>query len=103
MNVEKGMEPVEAALDAARLRLRPILMTAFAFILGVVPLVRAAGAGAESRKVMGMAVFAGMLVATFLAVFLVPALFVMIEKMGGKKHKPATAPGDTAPPAPASH
>jgi len=78
-------------------------MTAFAFILGVVPLVRAAGAGAESRKVMGMAVFAGMLVATFLAVFLVPALFVMIEKMGGKKHKPQPEPGDATPPAPASH
>jgi HAE1 family hydrophobic/amphiphilic exporter-1 len=84
---------VEAALDAARLRLRPILMTAFAFILGVVPLVRAAGAGAESRKVMGMAVFSGMLVATFLAVFLVPALFVMVEKLfGGKKgHAPPPA------------
>jgi HAE1 family hydrophobic/amphiphilic exporter-1 len=104
MNVEKGMEPVAAALDAAKLRLRPILMTAFAFILGVVPLVRAAGAGAESRKVMGITVFAGMLVATFLAVFLVPALFVMIEKMGGKKRHAATspAPGD-APPAPTSH
>jgi HAE1 family hydrophobic/amphiphilic exporter-1 len=104
MNVEKGMEPVAAALDAAKLRLRPILMTAFAFILGVVPLVRAAGAGAESRKVMGITVFAGMLVATFLAVFLVPALFVMIEKMGGKKKQAATspAPGD-APPAPTSH
>jgi HAE1 family hydrophobic/amphiphilic exporter-1 len=104
MNVEKGMEPVAAALDAAKLRLRPILMTAFAFILGVVPLVRAAGAGAESRKVMGITVFAGMLVATFLAVFLVPALFVMIEKMGGKKRHaaPSPAPGD-APPAPTSH
>jgi HAE1 family hydrophobic/amphiphilic exporter-1 len=104
MNVEKGMEPVAAALDAAKLRLRPILMTAFAFILGVVPLVRAAGAGAESRKVMGITVFAGMLVATFLAVFLVPALFVMIEKMGGKKKHaaPSPAPGD-APPAPTSH
>ncbi|MEI7704386.1 MAG: multidrug efflux RND transporter permease subunit [Deltaproteobacteria bacterium] len=85
MNVEKGMEPVEAALSAAKLRLRPILMTAFAFILGVLPLVRASGAGAESRKVMGIAVFAGMLVATFLAVFLVPALFVMIEKLGRRK------------------
>ncbi len=103
MNVEKGMAPLEAALDAAKLRLRPILMTAFAFILGVLPLVRAAGAGAESRKVMGMAVFAGMLVATFLAVFLVPALFVMIEKMGGKKHAPQPEPGDVSPPAPASH
>jgi len=91
MNVEKGLAPVEAALDAAKLRLRPILMTAFAFILGVVPLVRASGAGAESRKVMGMAVFAGMLVATFLAVFLVPALFVIVEKFFGKKggHAPA--------------
>src|SRR5262249_26118380 len=61
-NVEKkGMGAVEAALDAAKLRFRPILMTAFAFILGVIPLVTAAGAGAESRKVMGMAVFSGML------------------------------------------
>ncbi len=91
MNVEKGMAPVEAALDAAKLRLRPILMTAFAFILGVLPLVRASGAGAESRKVMGMAVFAGMLVATFLAVFLVPALFVSVETLQRKfgKAKPA--------------
>jgi HAE1 family hydrophobic/amphiphilic exporter-1 len=55
-------------------------MTSFAFILGVVPLVRAAGAGAESRKVMGMAVFSGLLVATILAIYLVPMLFVMVEK-----------------------
>jgi HAE1 family hydrophobic/amphiphilic exporter-1 len=96
MNVEKGMAPVEAALDAAKLRLRPILMTAFAFILGVLPLVRASGAGAESRKVMGMAVFSGMLVATFLAVFLVPALFTMVEKLfGGKKGGPAPAPASS--------
>jgi HAE1 family hydrophobic/amphiphilic exporter-1 len=78
-------------------------MTAFAFILGVLPLVRAAGAGAESRKVMGMAVFAGMLVATFLAVFLVPALFVMIEKLGGKKHAPPPPATGDAPAAPTSH
>jgi len=102
MNVEKGMAPVEAALDAAKLRLRPILMTAFAFILGVVPLVRAAGAGAESRKVMGMAVFSGMLVATFLAVFLVPSLFVIVEtlqrKFGKPKvHEAAPAPGSPTP------
>ncbi|MGZ6124697.1 MAG: efflux RND transporter permease subunit, partial [Myxococcales bacterium] len=65
---KEGLDPIEAALSAAKLRLRPILMTAFAFILGVVPLVRAAGAGAEGRKVMGMTVFSGMLVATILAV-----------------------------------
>jgi len=103
MNLENGMEPVEAAMNAARLRLRPILMTAFAFILGVLPLVRASGAGAESRKVMGIAVFAGMLVATFLAVFLVPALFVMIQKLGGKRAQPPPEPGTSVPPAATSH
>ncbi len=61
MKKEEGMDVAAAAMDAAKLRLRPILMTSFAFILGVLPLVRAAGAGAESRKVMGMAVFAGLL------------------------------------------
>lgn len=84
---EKGEPIIQSALDAAELRLRPILMTSFAFILGVVPLVRAAGAGAESRKVMGMAVFAGLLVATTLAIFLVPALFVMVEKYFVKEKK----------------
>ena len=63
---EQGKDPVTAALEAARLRFRPILMTAFAFILGVVPLLTATGAGAEGRKVMGMAVFSGMLIATIL-------------------------------------
>ena len=65
---EQGKDVVTAALEAARLRFRPILMTAFAFILGVVPLVRASGAGAEARKVMGMTVFSGMLIATILGV-----------------------------------
>jgi HAE1 family hydrophobic/amphiphilic exporter-1 len=67
-------------MDAAKLRLRPILMTSFAFILGVLPLVRAAGAGAESRKVMGLAVFSGLFIATFLAIFTIPSLYVMVEK-----------------------
>ena len=89
MNVEQGKPLVEAALDAAKLRLRPILMTAFAFILGVVPLVRASGAGAESRKVMGMAVFSGMLVATALAVLLVPVLFVVVERLTGGRARAA--------------
>ena len=82
---EKGTPLFEAAMTAAKLRFRPILMTAFAFILGVTPLLTATGAGAQARKVMGMTVFSGMLVATILGVLLVPALFVMIEKFGKKK------------------
>ncbi len=86
-----GKPLLEAALGAAKLRFRPILMTAFAFILGVVPLVRASGSGAEGRKVMGLAVFSGMLVATILGVLLVPALFVIVEKIAGGKKKSGEA------------
>jgi HAE1 family hydrophobic/amphiphilic exporter-1 len=86
---QHGKPIVEAALEAAKLRLRPIIMTSFAFILGVVPLLTAYGAGAEARKVMGVAVFSGMLIATILGVLLVPMLYVLIEKInarfGGKK------------------
>jgi len=82
---EKGVPLMEAAMTSAKLRFRPILMTAFAFILGVVPLLTATGAGSQARIVMGMAVFAGMLIATILGVFSIPALFVMIESMGKKK------------------
>lgn len=81
----KGKPLFESAMTAAKLRFRPILMTAFAFILGVTPLLTATGAGAEARKVMGMTVFSGMLVATILGVLLIPALFIMIEKVGHKK------------------
>jgi HAE1 family hydrophobic/amphiphilic exporter-1 len=65
-------------------------MTSFAFILGVVPLVRASGAGAESRKVMGLSVFSGLLVATSLAIFIIPSLFVMVEKYFVKDKKSKT-------------
>ncbi len=85
---EKGEKLYDAAMTAAKLRFRPILMTAFAFILGVVPLLTATGAGSQARIVMGMAVFSGMLVATVLGVLIVPGLFVMIEKIGGEKKKP---------------
>ena len=85
---EKGVDLTQAAMAAARLRFRPILMTAFAFILGVTPLLTASGAGAEGRKVMGMAVFSGMLVATILGVLIVPALYIFIEKAGKKKPVP---------------
>ena len=90
MELEAGKPLMEATMSAAKLRFRPILMTAFAFILGVVPLLTASGAGAEGRKVMGMTVFAGMLVATILGVCLIPMLFVFVEKMtGSKQHAPA--------------
>ena len=96
MEFDKGTPLVEAALLAAKLRFRPILMTAFAFILGVVPLLTAAGAGAEGRKVMGMAVFAGMLVATFLGVLLIPMLYVVVMKVtGGKRVPPPVGPPPT--------
>ncbi|OYU55813.1 MAG: hydrophobe/amphiphile efflux-1 family RND transporter [Chitinophagaceae bacterium BSSC1] len=83
----EGLAPFEAAIEGARLRFRPILMTSFAFILGVVPLMTATGAGAEARRVMGTSVFSGMLVATIVGVILIPAFFVLIE---GKKKKKAT-------------
>jgi len=78
--MKSGKSAFEAAMDAAKSRFRPILMTAFSFILGVVPLLIATGAGAEARKVMGMTVFSGMLVATVIGVLVVPAMFVFVEK-----------------------
>lgn len=75
-----GKDALTAAMSAAKLRFRPILMTAFSFILGVVPLLIASGAGAEARKVMGMTVFSGMLVATVIGVLVVPAMFIFVER-----------------------
>jgi HAE1 family hydrophobic/amphiphilic exporter-1 len=100
----QGKPILEAALEAAKLRFRPILMTAFAFILGVLPLVRASGAGAEGRKVIGTAVFSGMLVATILGVFLVPMLFVLVERLAGAERPKKGAAGATpaGPPADAA-
>jgi hydrophobe/amphiphile efflux-1 (HAE1) family protein len=98
MEHDKGRDLVDSALLAAKLRFRPILMTAFAFILGVVPLLTATGAGAEARKVMGMAVFSGMLVATILGVCLIPMLYVAIEKATGGAKRQAPAAGATPTP-----
>jgi HAE1 family hydrophobic/amphiphilic exporter-1 len=86
----KGKELVQAALQGARLRLRPILMTSFAFILGCVPLWKAKGAGAIGRKVLGSSVITGMSAATVLGVFLVPVLFVVVERIARKKPHVAT-------------
>ena len=90
VRIQEGIvaDSPESALEAAKLRLRPILMTSFAFMLGVVPLLTASGAGAEARKVMGMAVFSGTLIATIIGVIVVPGLFVLIESIGGKRKKP---------------
>jgi HAE1 family hydrophobic/amphiphilic exporter-1 len=101
---EKGKPLVDAALEGAKLRLRPILMTSFAFILGCVPLWRASGAGAISRQVMGTAVIGGMVAASGIAIFIIPALFYGIEKISGAEREqlkaktaagtPGLAPGD---------
>jgi multidrug efflux pump len=86
--VEHGLAPVDAAIEACRLRLRPILMTSFAFIFGVIPLVIASGAGSEMRQAIGIAVFAGMLGVTSFGLFLTPVFFVTIE-MWLARHRPA--------------
>jgi len=87
LEFEKGLSLFEAATKAARLRFRPILMTAFSFILGVLPLVVASGAGAEARVVMGMALLGGMTLATVLGVFFYPMLFVFIGKVARYEQK----------------
>jgi hydrophobic/amphiphilic exporter-1 (mainly G- bacteria), HAE1 family len=95
MEYDKGATLVDAALTGARLRLRPILMTAFAFILGCVPLWRASGAGAISRQVLGTVVIGGMLAASLLAIFFIPVSFDVIERFGqyiGKKEPAKTGP-----------
>jgi HAE1 family hydrophobic/amphiphilic exporter-1 len=84
--VERGMELVEATIEAVKLRLRPIIMTSMAFILGVLPLALASGAGAVARQTIGWTVIGGMLAATFLAIFAVPVLYVVITRVAyGKK------------------
>ena len=98
VRVDRGMEPVKAAIEAAGLRLRPILMTSFAFIIGCIPLAIATGAGAASRNGMGVAVVGGMLFATSLGIFLIPVFFVITEwiakKLGMLKQARKKSPTD---------
>ena len=89
---EKGRPLVDAALDGARLRLRPILMTSFAFIFGVAPLWFASGAGAVSRQIMGTTVIGGMVGASLIAIFFVPAIFCVVERISGGKRLHALPP-----------
>jgi len=87
---EEGLSPMQAAIEACRLRLRPILMTSIAFIAGVFPLVKSHGAGAEMRQAMGVAVFAGMIGVTIFGLFLTPVFYVVLMKLGWRK-KPTEA------------
>ena len=100
--MHKGRGVVDAALEGAKLRLRPILMTSFAFILGCIPLALASGSGAEGRKILGTVVVAGMLAATALAIFLIPVLFLIFErialKLGGAAEGEASGGPVIAPP-----
>jgi hydrophobe/amphiphile efflux-1 (HAE1) family protein len=96
---EKGQPLVDAALAGAKLRLRPILMTSFAFVLGCVPLWTASGAGSVSRQIMGTTVIGGMLAATLIAIFVIPVLFVVVERIS--QQKPDLTVAMAAPPFPA--
>jgi multidrug efflux pump len=87
-----GRTPVQAAVEASRLRLRPILMTSFAFIMGVIPLVTSTGAGAEMRHAMGVAVFAGMIGVTMFGIFLTPVFYVLLRALSG--NRPLTQHGE---------
>ncbi|WP_280155815.1 multidrug efflux RND transporter permease subunit [Piscinibacter sp. XHJ-5] len=94
-----GRTPIQAAIEAARLRLRPILMTSFAFIMGVIPLVLATGAGAETRRAMGVAVFSGMIGVTAFGLFLTPVFYVLMRRLVGNRalrHHGQTTPTPTA-------
>ena len=106
MEYDKGATLLNASLTGARLRLRPILMTAFAFILGCVPLWTATGAGGISRQVLGSVVIGGMLAATFLAVFFIPVSFDVVERFGmwlaGKKDNPESPQPSQLPKPPQS-
>jgi HAE1 family hydrophobic/amphiphilic exporter-1 len=94
-----GKPLADAALQGARLRLRPILMTSFAFILGCVPLWTASGAGSVARQIMGTTVIGGMLAASVIGIFFVPGIFVLVEKWSGadKEHASGTLPAAPAP------
>ena len=105
----EGYPIVEAALEAAKDRLRPILMTAFSTLLGIFPLAIATGAGAGSRQALGTAVFGGMLVATFLSLFVVPVLYIVVKTISGRLLDPKPTSPEPSPevqshaPAPAPH
>jgi len=87
--VDKGMEVIQATMEAVKLRLRPILMTSLAFILGVLPLALATGAGAQARSTIGWTVLGGMFIATLFGIFIIPVLYVVITKIAYRKRMKA--------------
>jgi multidrug efflux pump subunit AcrB len=89
---DEGKDPVSAVIEACKLRLRPILMTSFAFIAGVIPLVVGTGAGAEMRQTLGTAVFSGMLGVTIFGIFLTPVFYVLIRRIAKPRNVPAPQP-----------
>jgi hydrophobe/amphiphile efflux-1 (HAE1) family protein len=97
---DRGLDPIAAAKEACRLRLRPILMTSFAFVAGVIPLVYASGAGAEMRNAMGVAVFSGMLGVTFFGLVLTPVFYVVIRRFVLRGRAPSAAAASHAPVSP---
>ncbi|HTX36014.1 MAG TPA: efflux RND transporter permease subunit [Bryobacteraceae bacterium] len=96
---DQGSSAEEAALTGARIRLRPILMTAFAFILGCVPLWMASGSGAVSRKILGTTVIGGMLAASLVAIFLIPVMFDVVERLSARLHRAPASPSPERGPA----
>ncbi len=96
LRILEGESVIDAAVNAARSRFRPILMTSFAFILGVVPLLTATGAGANARASLGLSVFSGMIASTCLAVLFVPSFFVVLQRIE-ERRKPRTVAEVTAP------
>ncbi|HRQ88082.1 MAG TPA: efflux RND transporter permease subunit, partial [Bacteroidia bacterium] len=98
---DQGRSTFDAAVEACRLRLRPILMTSFAFILGVVPLAFASGAGSEMRRALGTAVFSGMIGVTFFGLFLTPVFYFVVRKLTGRRKKAAEHEAAEAEPEPA--
>jgi multidrug efflux pump subunit AcrB len=89
---QRGTPLIEAAIEGARLRLRPILMTSFAFILGALPLAIATGAGATSRQVLGTTVVFGMTAATMIGIFIVPVFYVILQGLADRYSKPGGSP-----------
>ncbi len=94
---QAGMPAADAAIEAAKLRFRPIIMTSMAFIMGVTPLVFAAGAGAAGRQSIGTGVFGGMIAATFLAIFFVPLFFVLVRRLTLRRPGPAVTTASAVP------